>query len=164
MRILTSRICIYNPSYKHLCIFCLFLHVSPPSSWLEKERMGDTHLLLATLAGRWNSWFPLWDHTHLQEKLGMQSSYVLRRKRVLVNTQISLQQPYFCQDQTLRLLAKQLISLASVPFIIKESKTLIRLLDIYIKKVLLRYSEAWFNNAYIRIIVSLKVDLMRNEN
>ena len=34
----------------------------------------------------------------------MQSSYILRRKRVLVNTQISLQQPYFCQDQTLRLL------------------------------------------------------------
>lgn len=72
--------------------------------------------------------------------------------------------PVFCHGQTLWLLAKQLITLASVPFIIKESKTLTRLLDIYIKKVLLRYREAWFNKAFIRIIISLKVDLMRNEN
>lgn len=59
------------------------------------------------------------------------------------------------------------MSLASVLLTLKDPVTfsfLRRLLDVYVKNTLLRYSEDRINKAFVRIIISLKVNLTRNEN
>lgn len=59
------------------------------------------------------------------------------------------------------------MSLASVLLTLKDPVTfsfLRRLLDVYVKNTLLRYSEDRINKGFVRIIISLKVNLTRNEN